>query len=60
MLDMDIINAAMVRQRSDSDAVAAQAANAAIGNLRAQPSGCVWQSPHRPTGEPRLCSNIGT
>jgi len=30
MLDMDIINAAMVRQRSDSDAVAAQAANAAI------------------------------
>ena len=30
MLDMDIINAAMVRQRSDSDAQAAQAANAAI------------------------------
>ena len=30
MLDMDLINAAMVRQRSDSDAQAAQAANAAI------------------------------
>ena len=28
MLDMDIINAAMVRQRSDADAVAAQSANA--------------------------------
>jgi len=30
MLDMDIINAAMVRQRSDTDAAAAAAANAAI------------------------------
>src|ERR1044071_5032525 len=29
-LDMDIINAAMVRQRSDTDAVAAQSANAAL------------------------------
>jgi flagellar basal-body rod modification protein FlgD len=29
MLDMDIINAAMVRQRSDTDTAAAQAANAA-------------------------------
>src|SRR4029079_3876806 len=30
MLDMDIINAAMVRQRSDTDAAAAQSANAAL------------------------------
>jgi flagellar basal-body rod modification protein FlgD len=30
MLDMDIINAAMVRQRSDTDAAAAQAANAQL------------------------------
>src|SRR5678815_2378198 len=29
-LDMDIINAAMVRQRSDTDAAAAQSANAAL------------------------------
>jgi flagellar basal-body rod modification protein FlgD len=30
MLDMDIVNAAMVRQRSDTDAAAAQSANAAL------------------------------
>ena len=32
MFDMDIINAAMVRQRSDTDAAAAKAANDAIAN----------------------------
>ena len=30
MLDMDIVNAAMVRQRSESDAASANAANAAL------------------------------